>query len=208
MEYINAPTQAPAGGAVSPLNGEFYKGGQFMCNQFAMPKGYTKHLKRAVEKRTRIVNGYLAASKLQAQMYTGADQYITYGFLPIRVEPDYERQRPHITLENPLGAYPEFDRWGNCSAYFRRIDKTVDELCALFPEYEGAIRGSGGLATNGSARLELIRWVDDAIGNLTANHCIFASVNCPKANISSFSPSLSRIVSCPSFRWWQFIPTR
>jgi hypothetical protein len=52
MEYINAPTQAPAGGAVSPLNGEFYKGGQFMCNQFAMPKGYTKHLKRAVEKRT------------------------------------------------------------------------------------------------------------------------------------------------------------
>jgi hypothetical protein len=52
MEYINAPTQAPKGGAVSPLNGEFYKGGQFMCNQFDMPKGYIKHLKRAVEKRT------------------------------------------------------------------------------------------------------------------------------------------------------------
>lgn len=51
MSYVNAPTQAPAGGAVSPLNGEFYKGGQFMCNQFAMPKGYTKHLRQAVSKR-------------------------------------------------------------------------------------------------------------------------------------------------------------
>ena len=52
MNYVNAPTQAPAGGAISPLNGEFYEGGQFMCNQFAMPKGYTKHLKRAAAKRT------------------------------------------------------------------------------------------------------------------------------------------------------------
>lgn len=52
MDYVNAPTQAPAGGAISPLNGEFYKGGQFMCNQFAMPKGYTKHLKRAADKST------------------------------------------------------------------------------------------------------------------------------------------------------------
>ncbi len=51
-DYINAPTQAPKGGATSPLNGEFYLGGQFMCNQFDMPKGYTKHLKRAADKRT------------------------------------------------------------------------------------------------------------------------------------------------------------
>lgn len=51
-DYVNAPTQAPKGGAVSPLNGEFYAGGQFMCNQFDMPKGYTKHLKRAIERRT------------------------------------------------------------------------------------------------------------------------------------------------------------
>jgi hypothetical protein len=48
----DGPTHAPKGGATSPLNGEFYEGGQFMCNQFAMPKGYTKFLKIAVEKRT------------------------------------------------------------------------------------------------------------------------------------------------------------
>ena len=51
-DYINAPNQAPKGGATSPLNGDFYKGGQFMCNQFDMPKGYAKHLKRAANKRT------------------------------------------------------------------------------------------------------------------------------------------------------------
>ena len=48
----DAPIQAPKGGATSPLNGEFYAGGQFMCNQFDMPKGYAKLLKRAADKRT------------------------------------------------------------------------------------------------------------------------------------------------------------
>lgn len=52
MAYVNAPTQAPAGGAISPLNGEFYEGGQFMCNQFAMPKGYGRQLKKAANKCT------------------------------------------------------------------------------------------------------------------------------------------------------------
>lgn len=42
---MNIPTQAPKGGAMSPLNGEFYAGGQFMANQFDMPKGYKKLLK-------------------------------------------------------------------------------------------------------------------------------------------------------------------
>lgn len=45
-------TQAPQGGATSPLNGEFYKGGQFMCTQVGMPKGYRQKLTKAVEKRT------------------------------------------------------------------------------------------------------------------------------------------------------------
>lgn len=40
----HVPVQAPAGGAVSPLNGEFYAGGQFMACQFDMPKGYARKL--------------------------------------------------------------------------------------------------------------------------------------------------------------------
>jgi hypothetical protein len=102
------------------------------------------------------------ASKLQQQMFVGADWFYSYGFLPFRVEPNPKEQRPHITLEDPIGSYPEFDRWGNCTAFYRRFHKTVDELCALFPEYATVIRGSGGLANNGQAMLEVIRWVDES----------------------------------------------
>jgi hypothetical protein len=67
-EYVNVPTQAPVGGATSPLNGEFYKGGQFMCNQWAMPKGYKKHLKRAAEKRTNKTRNIAAVTVTSGQV--------------------------------------------------------------------------------------------------------------------------------------------
>ena len=115
------------------------------------------------DKRTRIVNAYVSQSKLGQQMFTGADQYVTYGFLPLRVEPNTKTGSPHITVEDPLGAYPEFDRWGNVTAYYRRFSKTVDELVALFPEYADKIanRGTMQQPLSGSAMLEVIRWVDD-----------------------------------------------
>lgn len=46
----HAPIQAPKGGAVSPLNGEFYDGGQFMATQFDMPKSYKKKIKDIVRR--------------------------------------------------------------------------------------------------------------------------------------------------------------
>jgi len=46
----HAPIQAPKGGAVSPLNGEFYEGGQFMATQFDMPKSYKKKIKDIVRR--------------------------------------------------------------------------------------------------------------------------------------------------------------
>lgn len=120
--------------------------------------------KRAkADKRTRIANAYIHGSKLGKQMYTGADQYVTYGFLPFRVEPNTKTNMPHITVEDPLGSYPEFDRWGNCTAFYRRFTKTVDELVALFPEYAHIISGRGPSMNplSGGAMLEVIRWVDD-----------------------------------------------
>jgi hypothetical protein len=93
-------------------------------------------------------------------MYSGADQYLTYGFLPFRVEANLSAQMPFITIEDPLGSYPEFDRWGNCTAFFRRYTKTVDELAAMFPEYDRVIRGNGGFSNNGQSMLEVVRWVD------------------------------------------------
>jgi hypothetical protein len=117
------------------------------------------------EKRTIIANWYVMASKLGREMYAGADQYITYGFLPFRVEPNFNGKRPHITVEDPMGSYPEFDRWGNCTAFARRFLKPTSELCAMFPEYADKIRGKnpsqGVVFGTTDTMLEVIRWVDD-----------------------------------------------
>ncbi len=65
------------------------------------------------DKRTRIAANYFAHSDLQVQMYTGADHYITFGFVPFIVELDEEAGLPRIRVESPIGAYPEFDRYGH-----------------------------------------------------------------------------------------------
>jgi hypothetical protein len=113
------------------------------------------------DKRTLIANNYVQHSRLQTQMYTGADWYVSYGFLPFVVDPDMEAGLPRIRIDNPLGAYPEFDRFGRLISYTKRYMKTVGELVAEFPEYERAILGPYG-RTEGSysAQLELIRYED------------------------------------------------
>jgi len=82
----------------------------FNCTTFNVT---SDRAKAQAEKRSMIVNYYAHSSRLQTQMYTGADWYLTYGFLPIVVEIDVESNQPRIRLDNPLGAYPEFDRLTN-----------------------------------------------------------------------------------------------
>jgi hypothetical protein len=94
-------------------------------------------------------------------MYYGADWYLTYGFLPIVVEPDFETFMPRIRVENPLGAYPEFDRHGRLVSYTKRYLKSMRELIVEFPEYESQIIGRQGRDnTDMNQQLELIRYED------------------------------------------------
>lgn len=93
------------------------------------------------DKRTMIVAGYRDQSMLQTQMFTGADRYLTFGILPFVIEVDYERKTPIIRVDNPVGSYPEFDRFGRLISYTKRYVKTVEDLCREFPEHEGVIRG-------------------------------------------------------------------
>ena len=69
--------------------------------------------RKRADKRTMIAAGYRDTANLQTLMYTGADRYVTFGMLPLIVEPDFENNRPLIRIDNPIGAYPEFDRFGN-----------------------------------------------------------------------------------------------
>lgn len=115
------------------------------------------------DKRSLIANNYVYTSRLQSQMYWGADWYFSYGFLPIHVEPDFETNLPRIRIEDPMGAYPEFDRFGRCVAYAKRYMKTVGELANDYPEYAGALLGKLGFNQDTSALVEMIRYTDKDI---------------------------------------------
>ena len=117
--------------------------------------------KAQADKRTMVVNNYVQTSRLQTQMYTGADWYLTYGFLPIVVEVDVENNQPRIRVDNPLGAYPEFDRFGRVVSYTRRYYKTLAELVVEFPEYERQLVGPHGRENvDMYAMIEMVRYED------------------------------------------------
>lgn len=114
--------------------------------------------RKFADKRSMIANNYVAHSRLQSQMYWGADWYFSYGFLPIHVEPDFDGDIPFIRVEDPMGSYPEFDRFGRCVAYAKRYKKTSNELAHEFPEFANVILGRFGENTGND--IELIKYMD------------------------------------------------
>jgi hypothetical protein len=112
------------------------------------------------DKRTRIAANYFSHSDLAVQMYSGADWYITYGFVPFVIELDDESKLPRIRIENPVGAYPEFDRYGRCVAFAKRYAMTLGELVSQFPDYESQLLGRMGYDQDLTHQLEMIRYYD------------------------------------------------
>jgi hypothetical protein len=112
------------------------------------------------DKRTRIASNYFSHSDLSVQMYSGADWYITYGFVPFVIELDEESKLPRIRVENPVGAYPEFDRYGRCVAFAKRYAMTLGELVSQFPDYESQLLGRAGYDQDLNHQLEMIRYYD------------------------------------------------
>jgi hypothetical protein len=112
------------------------------------------------DKRTRIATNYFSNSDLQVQMYQGADQYITFGFVPFIIELDEEAGLPRIRIENPIGAYPEFDRYGRCIAFAKKYSLTLAELVSQYPEFEIQLLGADRYEQNLDARIDLIRYYD------------------------------------------------
>ncbi len=112
------------------------------------------------DKRSMVANNYVYHSRLQTQMYPGSDQYFSYGFLPLHVEPDWDNDLPRIRVEDPTGVYYERDRFGRLVAYAKRYVKSVGELANEFPEHANAILGQFGYDQNLNAELEVIRYMD------------------------------------------------
>jgi len=116
--------------------------------------------RRFADTRTRIATNYFAHSDLQVQMYTGADVYITFGFVPFIVELDEEAGLPRIRIENPVGAYPEFDRYGRCIAFAKRYYMAVGEVASQFPEYANILLGKEMYRADMTAQIEIVRYYD------------------------------------------------
>jgi len=112
------------------------------------------------DKRTRIASNYFQNSDLSVQMYQGADWYLTYGFVPFIIELDDDLKLPRIRLENPIGSYPEFDRYGRCVAFAKRYSFTLGELISQFPEFHRELLGPNGYDQNLNAQIEMIRYYD------------------------------------------------
>ena len=112
------------------------------------------------DKRTRIASNYFSHSDLSVQMYQGADWYLTYGFIPFVIELDDESKLPRIRLENPIGSYPDFDRYGRCIAFAKRYVLTLGELVSQFPEFERELLGQQGYTQDLNAQIEMLRYYD------------------------------------------------
>ena len=117
--------------------------------------------RKFADTRTRIATNYFAHSDLQVHMYTGTDLYITFGFVPFIIELDEEAGLPRIRIENPVGAYPEFDRYGRCIAFAKRYYMAVGELAAQFPEYAHILLGKEMYKSDMNYQLEVVRYYDD-----------------------------------------------
>lgn len=117
--------------------------------------------KRFAGRKTRIAHFYMQNSELDTQMFAGADRYLSYGFMVFYVEPDFTMRVPRIRIEDNLSGYPEFDRWDRLVSYTRRYQKTVDDLCAEYPELENQIRGDEyQQQQGGQSLLDVIRYCD------------------------------------------------
>lgn len=90
--------------------------------------------KKFSSKKTKIANYYVQCSGLGAgRQVVAADMYNTYGLAIYCVEPDFDNQRPHIRVENPMGVYPEFDIFGQLKSYSKIWREPAIHLAAKFP---------------------------------------------------------------------------
>ena len=141
------------------------------------------------DKRTLVANNYVYHSRLQSQMYWGADWYFSYGFLPIYVEADFDADLPRIRVEDPVGGYPEFDRFGRCVSYAKVYFKTVGELAVDYPEYAPMLLGRDGFNQDTSTMVEMIRYTDKDVTVLylpTRNNLVLNAAANPLGKMNVF----------------------
>lgn len=123
----------------------------------------SERAKKAVAKKTKIAYGYVIDSNLKRQMPTGCDWYLTYGAMPLVVEPDFEAGKPRIRIDNPMKHYAQYDLAGKVISYTRVWRESAQRLVAKFPEHREAILGKSqpyDRREAGDTELEVVKYCD------------------------------------------------
>ncbi len=118
----------------------------------------------AADKRTKIANYLIAASRLASENIVAADRFITFGFVPYRVEPNFKEQRAHIHVDPSQGSYWDIDRFGELVSYAHVYRRKAGDLAAMFPEQASQILKTSafGAEMDKNSLLEVVRWYDKA----------------------------------------------
>lgn len=131
----------------------------FSCTSSTMMSDTAR---KFADKRTKIAMHYVTCSKLEVQMQWGADHYFSYGLGVFYIEPDFEDKTPRINVEEPVGGYPEWDRWGRVRTYTKRFVNDREVLKNQFPEYADEIdQAAKDRAAPGQSEVELIRYLSN-----------------------------------------------
>lgn len=116
--------------------------------------------RKFASKRQRIGLYYWLSSNLKLQMTSAADQYLTYGFTALQVEPDFANSTPRLRFIDPWGSYPEFDQNGDCCSFTRKNVVKASKLAKLYPEYASRILKQNPFNSQRDQDLTVYRYVD------------------------------------------------
>lgn len=111
--------------------------------------------------RAAIANGYVQHSRLQDQMFGGADRYGSFGFLAYVVEPDFTEKMPCIRVNTTATTYYSKDYLGRTTEYFEVSTSPACDLADEYPELGLKERlGTKFGAYQGEQQIEVVRWID------------------------------------------------
>lgn len=128
------------------------------CSSGAMKSAADK---RRAERKNRIGEHIWRESRLDTKMFYGADQYLTYGFVPARLEPDMDNQRPLIQIDDPVGTYYRLNRQFKVVCYVHVWDQTVEDLAAKYPESASRIAYNEQGRPCDESKLQCAMYLDD-----------------------------------------------
>lgn len=117
--------------------------------------------KRKADRRTEIANHYVGNSDFESQMYYGADWYLSYALMPIIIEPDKANGTVVPRIENPIGSYPEYDRFNRCVSYTKVYKKSLGDLINDYPEHTSVFtQGQPMEFVDFGKEMELVKYYD------------------------------------------------